>query len=122
MCGTGISDRTDLTAASEINHAVDHSAIEGRSAGFHTLVALLLVLAALQLAALGPLKDSFWGFHVIGFVPLEIQFLAWFCTAAGRRSSTTRRCASFMKEPRSCWRAMTPRSCSAASAGLSALP
>ncbi len=47
------------------------------------LLGVLLLLAALQAAAVGPLRPSFWGFHHSSFMPLTVQFLAWICAAAG---------------------------------------
>jgi len=46
------------------------------------LLALVLLSVAgatigLQIAATGPLRESFWGFHLYGFLPRPIAFAAW---------------------------------------------
>ena len=51
----------------------------GAAAGYYT--AVLVVVAAitivLQIASMGPLRDSFWGFHLYAFLPLPLAVLSW---------------------------------------------
>ena len=48
----------------------------------HTLTAIALGALVVQLLAAGPLRDSFWGFHLLAFVPVGVRVLWWIATLA----------------------------------------
>ncbi|MCK5618449.1 MAG: hypothetical protein KAJ17_03570, partial [Candidatus Krumholzibacteria bacterium] len=55
-----------------------------RAASYYRIVLVVIgvVGAGLQAAALGPLRNSFWGFHLFGFLPLWTAVLSWIVLAA----------------------------------------
>lgn len=55
-----------------------------RAASYYRIVLVVIGVAGagLQAAALGPLRNSFWGFHLFGFLPLWTAVLSWIVLAA----------------------------------------
>ena len=47
-----------------------------------TLTAIALGALVLQVLAAGPLRDSFWGFHLLAFLPTVGRVAVWFTTLA----------------------------------------
>jgi tetratricopeptide (TPR) repeat protein len=54
-----------------------------RAAGYYRVVLLAIAVAgiALQAAALGPLRDTFWGFHLYAFLPGWAAVCGWLAVA-----------------------------------------
>ena len=46
-----------------------------------TIGVLAATTVLLQMAAMGPLRDSFWGFHLFAFLPWIVGVLAWILLA-----------------------------------------
>ena len=52
---------------------------------YYRIVFLILALACLvlQAAALGPLRDGFWGFHLYAFLPRVVFVAGWVSVTVG---------------------------------------
>ncbi len=74
--------------AAEASSSPEHDSL-GRSPSTaaryfrRTLLAIALAGLVLQAAALGPLRNQLWGFHLYAFLPRAVAVGAWILTAAG---------------------------------------